>query len=266
MEDEEELLTAETSELDGADFEPDGENAEREVADPETEESEEAERGDVQTEGAEKPAADEEKKVMDKSQRSVSAAMRREKERQEAEEKAYQKGKLEAFKGIINPFTNEEINDELDAEEYRIMLQIQKKGGDPIADYSAELKSNEREVHEKREKETIQADFMAKDCNEFIASHPDLDIAKLFGDKKFVRFSEKRLGKESMASIYEDWLYIAGEFEQTTQEKAKKIAAKAASSPGRLGGETSTKVSYEDMADADFDKKLAAVLSGRERI
>lgn len=70
--------------------------------------------------------------------------------------------------------------------------------------------------------------------------------------------------------MYEDYLSFTSEMdvkaEARADAKAKNALAKAKASPGSLTGEDVPAVSYANMSDEDFDRKLEAVLRGREKI
>ncbi len=180
-------------------------------------------------------------------------------------EEAYRQAVLDATGGV-NPYTGEEMRDKLDIEEYLAMRKIEQSGGDPVADYRTTLKTQARE----QAKAAETADKQQADLDGFAEKHPDIDVSKLLHDGKFARFAGKRLGHESLADVYEDYLSFTSEMdvkaEARADAKAKNALAKAKASPGSLTGEDVPAVSYANMSDEDFDRKLEAVLRGREKI
>lgn len=248
-------------------------SGEQEVAVPESEETSalaftDGETGEKNGEAAVPPP--EEKHEMSKAERAEQARLRRERERAEAEQRAYERGRVEAFKGMKNPFTGEEIQDALDVNEYQTMLEIERSGGDPIADFAKYAKDTERKkLTEKDEQEIRRREaevFVQKDTLAFGEANPDVDVPKLLADKRFARFAGSRVGKESLQQIYDDFIEFMGEVEAKAETKAEKLFAKAVASPGSLSGGETRPVSYETMSDADFERKLNAVLSGKEHI
>lgn len=257
---EEEKLAAETSaeETSGADGE---------VAAPRDDQGEpftdSPDAGEKETEPAE-PSKDPD--VQPKEERSYQARLRRERERKEAERLAYERGKAEALIGLKNPFTGEVVRDVVDAEELRVMQEIELMGGDPITDFSGyqkkKLRAREAETAKQREADA----FFETDAKEFEKAHPDLDLDALISDNRFARFAGGRIGKESLKVIYDDFLTFTGELETRAAEKAHSLMAKAAASPGSLGGGDTPSPSYASMSDAEFERKLSAVLKGRETV
>ena len=88
----------------------------------------------------------EQKQVQSKDERAKYAQVRRTKEKEDKRiQEAYEKGKLEAFKGKMNPFTNQIIEDSKDVEVYENMYKLSQDGKDPIADYAGYIEQTERE-------------------------------------------------------------------------------------------------------------------------
>ena len=72
------------------------------------------------------------------------ARERRKQEQEAAIKKARNEAIIEALNGV-NPYTQEKMEDEADIQEYLTMKEIEKNGGDPIADYSKHLKAKAKE-------------------------------------------------------------------------------------------------------------------------
>ena len=208
------------------------------------------------------------KKPWKTEENARAAQLRRERERKEIEERAYQKGIVDSVGGV-NPYNNQKIEDEADIQEFLAMREIEKFGGDPISDYPSYMKKKAREQAQKaveEAKEQEQKGWFQKDFQEFLATHPDLDFAALQKDEAFQLFAEGKIGNQSLTKIYDDFIKVAGKYEAEAQKTAQKLFAKAKASPGSLTGGEPQAVSYATMSDADFEKKLNAVLTGREKI
>lgn len=207
-----------------------------------------------------------------KQKDTFQAEKRREREAKEAairkriEEEAYRKGIIEAVGGV-NPYTGEAINDSADVDEYLVMKELDKQGKDPIADYAKAIKEKRKAQQEvaQTEKNRVQ------ELQEFNNKYPDVNVGELLKDERFCRFAGQRVKHETISEVYGDYLNFTSDFnarvEKKAQVKAKVVAAKAKASPGSLTGNGETpKVSYADMSKEAFEKKLASVLRGDERI
>ena len=93
-----------------------------------------------------------EKKVQTNAQNSEYARKRREAERKAELERAREEARNNAlieFTNGVNPYTQEEIKDKIDIEKYLAMKEIEKSGGDPIAEY--------HKIQSKKQKEEIES-------------------------------------------------------------------------------------------------------------
>ncbi len=136
--------------------------------------------------------------------------------------------------GGKNPWSGEEMKDAADVEEYLIMKQIEKDGGDPLADFSKYRKKQDREAAEKTRKEAETREWYESDRKAFIEKHPDVELRKLLSDERFRDYAEGKVGRRPLTEIYEGYRSFVGK----TDEKAREIAAQAIAnkqaSPGVL--------------------------------
>ena len=56
-----------------------------------------------------------------------------------------------------------------------------------------------------------QLEFAMRDLDEFLARHADVDVEKLMRNAKFIRFCGSRMGKESLAGLYDDFAALVNE-------------------------------------------------------
>ena len=201
---------------------------------------------------------------------SIQAEKRKERERREEairkriEKESYQKGIIDAVGGV-NPYTNEPIKDSLDVEELLLMREIEKNGGDPVADYAKISKERQREKAAAMEGQSKAA----ADLNAFRQAHPNVDVSRLLNDSRFSRFAGKRIDAgESLTDVYNDYIAFTGSVAATVEKKAEIKAAnkqaKKNASPGSLtggGGET-PKVTYDNMSDEAFEREIVKAKSG----
>ncbi len=56
-----------------------------------------------------------------------------------------------------------------------------------------------------------QADMMSfaeRDLNEFMQRHGNVDVMELMNDPRFLRFGGSRIGRESLADLYDDYVSV----------------------------------------------------------
>jgi hypothetical protein len=111
----------------------------------------------------------------------------------------------------------------------------------------AELKG-EREAVKQAEKEKKSADeAFNKQVNEFNESYPDVDLAKVGENPKFLKFAKGRAG--TLAELYSDFVDFVGETEKELETLKKTMEAKEAN---QKNAETSTGSVKGDKPTADF--------------
>ena len=170
-----------------------------------------------------------EKKVQTPEENSKYAQERRRKaELDNKVQEAYKKGRLEAYKGKINPYTNSEINDEVDIKVYEAMYDLDKQGKDPVADYANYIADKERELEKERLKQEELQENARKDIAEFSEKYPNLK----------------------------------NQFRTNAIDVAKQTIANANATPGSLGSGSEMEVNYESMSSEEFEKVIQGVIDG----
>ena len=260
MYDEEEMLKTEEESVESeteqeAEFTDTGAN-EDEVADHPTESEDDA-------------VADDAVEEANENKSTSQAEKRRQREAKEAEirkrieQESYRKGIVDAVGGV-NPYTDEEIKDEADIEEYLLMRELEKQGKDPINDYASAVKGKAREKAEKRAADEQRV----AELTEFSQKYPSVDVAALLNDPRFGKFAGKRVQHETLATIYTDYLEFTQDADATAEKKAqvkvRQAAAKAKSTPGSLTGNGGSlpQKSYDDMTDEEFEREIAKAKAG----
>ena len=200
---------------------------------------------------------------------------RQRREREKAEEKAKQE--LEFYKREIgvNPWTEQPIEDADDIEEYRLMKQIEKEGGDPLNDYAKRLKLQRKEKKEQKENKASNASFselteeqkqarVNEEITEFSSQYPDVNVSELFENESFMDFAGEYLGKVSLSVAYGMYQKSAS-FKQAQNDAITKKATQLANSQASVGALSSagkaedgyfTKEQVEKMTQAEVDKNL----------
>lgn len=203
-----------------------------------TEKSNEVQFTDTSNEG-QNPTQKEEPKQNTKEQNSENARRRREAERQRELQKARESAIIETLGGK-NPYTNEEMKDSTDVQEYLTMKEIEKNGGDPLADFSKFHKAKEKERIAEETKRTQEAEWFTKDREDFVAKHPEVNIDVLIANKQFQLYANGKVGKMPMTEIYEGFAEVVAEYEKKSKEMVKQTLANAKASPGALSSPNAT--------------------------
>ena len=172
---------------------------------------------------------------------SENARRRREAERQAELDKARKAARNQAIIDALdgkNPYSGEDIKDSADVEEYLIMKEIKKNGGDPIADYAKHVKTKEREIAAQKAKNDADAEWYRKDRENFAAKHPDINISELIKDEHFNKYANGKVGEMPLSDIYEGYIGMVEELrakaEKNANKKAQQQLANAKASPGSL--------------------------------
>lgn len=204
-----------------------------------------------------KPQTEEENAKYAQARRKAEAEFKKK------EEEAYKRGKFEAFKGKINPYTNTEITDENDFEVYEEMCEIARKGGDPVADfiqYTTDKKREEKKALEEKEKINEEA---KKDIEEFTIKYPNVDLTELLSDEDFKDYIDGK--RKPLVQLYENYKKLENKFRNNGIDIAKKTIANSNATPGSLNGGGEQVVDYANMSDAEFERILNGVKNGEIR-
>lgn len=161
------------------------------------------------------------------------ARRRREAERQKELKDTREKAIIEALGGI-NPYTEEEMKDSHDVEEFLVMQEIKKNGGDPVADFAKNRKERERKNAETQAEQERQAEWYRNDKAEFATAYPDVDLEELIGNEAFQDYADGKVGVRSLKSIYEGFLRISSDARKEAQASAAQALANSKASPGSL--------------------------------
>ena len=173
---------------------------------------------------------------------------------------------IEALDGE-NPYTHEKMEDETDVQEYLTMKEIEKSGGDPIADYSKHLKAKAKEEARVSQTEKTQKEWIQNDKQDFVSKHPDVDLNNLLDSEQFRLFADGKVGKMSMSKIYENYQTFITKNEESVNEKVAQILANNAATPGQLAtSKETTPKDIEKLSGAEFDDLIERVKRGEKII
>ena len=205
-------------------------------------------------------------KQQSKEDNSNFAAIRRKAEAdaelksQSKVKEAYEKGRLEAYIGKINPYTNTEIKDKTDVQVYENMYALEKLGKDPVTDYAGYIANKQREEEkEKEEKDKLQKEA-ENDIAEFTEKYPDINLNELFENETFKDYIEGK--RKPLVTLYENFEKMKNSFRTKGIEIAKKTIANSQATPGSLNNGAEVTSDYSTMSDEEFEKVLYAVKNG----
>lgn len=200
-----------------------------------------------------------EKRSQTSEENSKYAAARRKAEKAKYD-KAYEEGRLSAYKGKINPYTNTKIEDLTDVEVYEDMYKIAEDGKDPLKDY-ASYTADKRREEARIEKEKLEKESKAQqEIEEFSKKYPDVNISSLLKDEMFLDYAEGK--NKTLVDTYESFSKFKRSFRNEGIKTAKKTIANSISTPGSLNQSSDNTPDYESMSREQFLKELEKVKEG----
>ena len=225
---------------------------------------------DTNTEEDDDSAKVETKKTQTSEQNAEYARRRREKETkarlERVEEETRMKTLIEMNDGI-NPYTQETMTDKVDVQKYLAMREIEKNGGDPIADYHKVQSKKQKEEIESQKKKEDEREWYANDRRNFLEKHPEVNdaaLSELLSNEQFLLYGEGKFGTKPLAEIYDGFRKVISTFESRAKSIAEKMYANKQSSPGSLNSSEVAKArTWEDMSDAEFEAAIQAAKNGK---
>lgn len=180
---------------------------------------------------------------------------------QEAENKAYEKGRLEAYRGKVNPYTNKPIEDSSDIEVYEMMYKLEKEGKDPINDLPGALSDIRRKEQEAARAERERSEKARQELDDFEKKYPDVNLQELLNDSFFNDYISGKT--KSLTELYEGFNNFKNAFRNSAVNVAKQTIANSQSSPGSLGGGSEEPpVDYNTMSSEEFQKLVQKAKDG----
>lgn len=243
--------------------EPENDDSDEEEKDPEFTDSKEEKDSETKEE-----TTDENKQEHKGGKSSFFAQMRREREAKEkannketkvedTKENLYLKGVI-AGTGGKNPYTGQEIKDELDLKEFQLMQELSNQGKDPVKDYLEALKSREREAALEKQKqveeEKDRQNRFNQEFDEFVSKYGQDKLTELSKDPEFTQFADMYIGDVPITKIYERFKGNKDYIEKKAEELAIKKAARMKSSSGGVGKKENfdEKPDFSKMTNEEF--------------
>lgn len=165
--------------------------------------------------------------------------------------------------GIPNPYTGKPFQsfEEFKAygEQYRLSQQEAeaKRQGKTVEalreeeadrDFLRRMRQADDERTRQVRKQEDQAAFMTADLQRFMTEHPEVDVAKLEQNPKFLKFAGKRLYQEPLSELYDDFVELVSDTERSAVAKA---AGKRDRSTGSGQGGSGVSLTPGQQADLD---------------
>ena len=194
-----------------------------------------------------------------KEKNSEFARKRREAERQKELKDMRDKTILETLKGK-NPYTGGEMKDSADVEEYLTMCEIEKNGGDPVADFAKFHKEKARNEAAQQKADAESAEWYARDREDFIKKHPDVSIEYLNADEAFLDYADGKIGRVPLAKIYEGYVKLVGDkksAERDAEAKARDAAARQIANKKSSVGSLSNANGTEDFISREQAQSMS---------
>jgi len=196
------------------------------------------------------------------------ARQRREKEQQKAIFDAEMKATFSALKGK-NPYTNEEMKDKTDYEEYLRMAEMEKDGLDPLTDYAKYQKQKMRKAQEEAEhKEQLQQQ-LKDDISAFEEAHPEEKLEDLSKNKVFLMCYRE---SGNLNEAYKNMKEIEKDYLDKANQEAARALALANANVGSLNGSSGatdnsyySKEQVEAMSKEEIAKNLDKILASQKK-
>ena len=183
---------------------------------------------------------------------------------EEAETKAYEKGRLEAYKGKINPYTNKPITDSSDVEVYEMMYKLEQEGKDPINDLPNALSDRKREEQKALTEERERQSKARQEIEEFTTKYPDVNVQELLNDSFFNDYISGK--NKSLTDLYEGFNNFKNAFRNSAVNVAKQTIANSQSSPGSLSSSGEEPIiDFNTMSSEEFQKYVQKAKDGELR-
>lgn len=173
------------------------------------------------------------KEAHTKEQNAENARRRREAER-EAEKRKLRNETIIDTLGGKNPYTGEDMTDDFDVEEYLLMKDIEKKGGDPVGDYQKVKKQKDREAAVKQTKADQSQEWYNNDRANFEKDYPDVNVSELIADPDFREWADGKIGRKPLSDIYRGFIGFKSKFDERAKDIAAQKLANKNASPGAL--------------------------------
>lgn len=201
------------------------------------------------------------KKVQSKEDNAKFAKQRRESEERDKEIKeAYKQGKLSAFKGKTNPYTQTIIKDETDIEMYEAMCKLEAEGKNPIENYFEYVANEKREQIKKEQRNKEIQDQAKQDVEEFNNKYPKINLSELLEDETFKDYIDGK--NKPLVTLYENYQKLQNKFRTDSMKQAENTIANAISTPGSLNNQSTNVIDYANMSTEDFLKVVEKVKNG----
>lgn len=178
-------------------------------------------------------------------------------------QKAFEEGRLAAYKGKLNPYTEKPITDLADIEIYETMFKLDQEGKDPLNDLPEALANSKREEQKLIQDRKKLEEQTRQELDEFATKYPDINVKELLENPIFNDYIQGK--NKPIIELYEGFNRMNTYFRNSAVEVAKQTIANSQATPGKLGGEADQTVDYNSMSSEDFNKYVEKVINGETK-
>jgi hypothetical protein len=208
----------------------------------------------------EEPKSEEKKQSEEENSKYAQARRKAEAETEAKVKEAYRKGRLEAFVGKTNPYTNTKIQDETDIQMYQNMYELESAGKDPVADYALYIVDKQRQERKELEEKQKLEKEAETDIADFTLKYPDVNLTELLNDDTFKDYIDGK--RKPLTELYENYKKMETNFRNKAVEVAKQTIANSQSTPGSLGSGSDVSIDYNNMSKEEFEKYVVRAKNG----
>lgn len=202
-------------------------------------------------------------KVNNQSNEFFKQKRLQEKEEKRIREEGRRQGLLESIK-YHNPYTDEDIEDDADIEEYLTMKEMSDKGLDPIKDYSKYLKSQKKkELTKQSVRFSEETDIM-----NFHEEFPKTNLDEVLHNEEFINLFGTSIGTVPLTTLWRAFQNMEGKTLKSNAERQKEEIRqnRVQNQPGSFGGTTKKTATHKDFAKMSDEEFAQAIVDAKRGV
>ena len=148
------------------------------------------------------------------------------------------------------------------------MKKLEEAGLDPVSDYW----QLDEVIAKEKEKEGSSKIDPKQDALQFAKDFPDVPLADLNKDTRFLKFAKGKIGNLPLSEVYSDYQEFIEELDSEADKKARSLMAKAKATPGvtttteKSDNEYYTIEEIKKMPQAEISKNWDKVLKSLAKV
>ncbi|MBQ9646848.1 MAG: hypothetical protein IJV43_00625 [Oscillospiraceae bacterium] len=120
----------------------------------------------------------------------------------------------------------------------------QEKTTDAVETETLPLDGEPTALDELAAAKQAQLEFAMRDLDEFLARHAGVDVEKLMRNAKFLRFCGSRMGREPLATLYDDFTALVSEAGAAAVARLQSRSMRSTGGGAAAGGTLSPAQKY----------------------